>query len=244
MRHINKDNLFDFAFLNEDTLKIPIKGICVSFHGFTDATMFDESSEQARILGESGIAWLHPYYSVWGWMSENSQLFNEQVIDAAYDRLGADESIPLIISGGSMGGLTALNYLVRGKRRASACALNCPVTDMSEFYNHSISSRRAILSAHIEKDCPLDIIMRNFSPVNFADKLPNIPYFLIFGENDTHFVDYQMPPMEEKLKQYNRNYTLTVHPKMEHCDIRNHPKALKEYCDFIISAATDCKHMA
>ncbi len=236
MRHITKDNLFDFAFLNEDTLKPPLKGICVCFHGYTDDTRFEKSSEQARILGENGIAWVFPYYSVWGWMSENSQIFNEQVLDAVYDRLGADEDIPLIISGGSMGGLTALNYLVRGKRRATACALNCPVTDINIIYDCNVGARRAILSAHIEKDCPIDVIMRNFSPVNFADKLPHIPYFLIFGEKDTHFVDYQMPPMEEKLKQYGHNYTLTVHPKMEHCDIRNHPKALRQYCDFIISA--------
>lgn len=236
MKHINKDNLADFAFLNEDTLTLPLRGICVSFHGFTDATMFEKSSDQARILGESGIAWVFPYYSVWGWMSENSQEFNKQVIDAVYDKLQASDDIPLIISGGSMGGLTALNYLVRGKRRACACALNCPVTDMSEFYNSSIGSRRAILSAHIEKDCPLDIIMRNFSPINFADKLPRIPYFLIFGERDTHFIDYQLPPFEEKLKEYGHDYILTVHPEMEHCDIRNHPKALQEYCDFIISA--------
>jgi hypothetical protein len=90
MKYINTDNLLDYAFVNEDALVYPLRGICICFHGYTEATMYESSNDFARALGKRGIAWVFPYYSVWGWMSSNSQAFNEQVIDAAYERLGAD----------------------------------------------------------------------------------------------------------------------------------------------------------
>ena len=235
MHYINSSNLSDYAFLNEDTLVFPLKAVCICFHGYTDATMLDKSNNIARVLGKNGIAWVFPYYSVWAWMSKSSQIFNEQVIDAVYERLGADSSVPLIVSGGSMGGLTALNYLVYGKREAIGCAVNCPVTDMVRIFEDKPSFRRAILSAHIDNESPLDEILASYSPVRFAKKLPDIPYFLVFGESDTYFTQMQMPPLIEKLKELDLRHTLLVQPGMNHCDIEGHPEALRSFCDFIVS---------
>jgi len=239
MKYINADNLLDYAFVNEDALVYPLRGICICFHGYTDATMYESSNDFARALGERGIAWVFPYYSVWGWMSNNSQAFNEQVIDAAYERLGADESLPLIVSGGSMGGLTALNYLIYGKRRAKGCALNCPVTDLNKIFSDRRDFRRAILSAHIEKDEPLDDVMERYSPICFARDLPHIPYFLAFGGSDVYFCNTQMPPIIEQLKRCQLQYTLLTVPEMKHCDLDSHPKAQAAYREFIISLIED-----
>ena len=233
MKYINKDNLFDYAFLNTDTLKLPLRAVCVCFHGYTDATMFSASNEMARVLGERGIAWVHPYYSVWAWMSPSSCEFCEQVLDAVYEKLGADKSVPFIVSGGSMGGLTALNYLVYGKRKAVGCALNCPVTDMAKTFEDKPTFRRAILSAHIENPDPLDVVMRKYSPVRFAYRLPDIPYLFVYGERDEYFTNEQMPPMRAELDKYGTSYKLKVVPDMTHCDIDGHPDAFSEYCDFI-----------
>ena len=120
MNFINEDNLMDYAFINTDALIPPVKAVCVDFHGYTDGTMFSKSEGKAKVLGEQGIAWVFPYYSVWAWMSEASQAFNEQVLDAVYRKLGIPDTVPLIITGGSMGGLTALCYQVYGKRKAAA----------------------------------------------------------------------------------------------------------------------------
>lgn len=235
MKQIRPDNLLDYAFVNEDTLVRPLRGICVCFHGYTDATMYEKSDAFARTLGEKGVAWVFPYYSVWAWMSRNSQEFNEQVLDAVYERLGADESVPLIVSGGSMGGLTALNYLIYGKRKAIGCALNCPVTDMNKIFADQRDFRRAILSAHIEKDASLEEIMKTYSPVCFAESLPHIPYFFVFGQADTYFFNTQMPPMIEKLRQYKIKHTLLTVPGMKHCDLSHHPEAQDAFGDFIVS---------
>ncbi|MBQ9071436.1 MAG: hypothetical protein IJY23_08870 [Clostridia bacterium] len=237
MKYINRDNLFDYAFLNEDTLVYPVRAVCVCFHGYTDATIYDRSNEEARSLGERGIAWVFPYYSVWAWMSKSSQSFCEQVLDAVYDRLGIDEDVPLVVSGGSMGGLTALNYLVYGKRPAIACALNCPVTDMNRIFEDRRDFRRAILSAHIEEDGELSAIMEKYSPVRFADRLPKIPYFLVFGEDDPYFIKTQMPPIVERFKECGISHVLRLEPGMKHCDLVSHNEAFLAYCGFLICAA-------
>lgn len=236
MNYINKENLLDYAFLNEDTLKLPVRGICVCFHGYTDATMYEKSPWEAEYLGKNGIAWVFPYYSVWAWMSENSQIFNEQVLNAVYDRLGVDENVPLIISGGSMGGMTALNYLIRGKRRATACALNCAVTDLNRIFEDKRDFRRAMLSAHIEKDGEPGEIFRTYSPVCFAEQLPQIPYFLVYGEADTYFAQTQMPPFAELMKKHGLEHTLFLEKGMAHCDLAGHGEVYRQYCDFIIRA--------
>lgn len=234
MKYINKDNLCDYAFINEDTLVYPLRAICVCFHGYTDATMYKESTETAKILGKAGIAWVFPYYSVWAWMSKSSREFNEQVIDAAYERLSADESIPLIVSGGSMGGLTALNYLVYGKRSAIGCAVNCAVTDMEKIFSDRPDFRRAILSAHIEEDGELAVVLRKYSPAALCDKLPKIPYYFVYGESDVYFTENHMPPLIEIMEKENFSYKLCVKKGMKHCDIESHPDALMKYCNFII----------
>ena len=235
MKYINPNNLYDFAFLNEDTLVRPLKAVCICFHGFTDGSTFDKSGAEAKLLGEHGIAWVFPYYSVWAWMSPSSQEFNEQVLDAVYEKLGADETVPLIVSGGSMGGFTALNYLVHGRRKAIGCAANCPVTDFKRYFDDVPYGRRAVLSAHIENPAPLEDVLKMYSPVHCADKLPKVKYFFLFGGNDPYITDIYMPLITEKLDEYGHDYDVLVQPGMAHCDYGNHPAAFEAYCNFIIS---------
>lgn len=233
MTYINKDNLSDYAFLNTDTLKLPLKGICVCFHGYTDDTMFSESNAIAARLGQKGIAWVFPYYSVWGWLGKNALAFCEQVIDAVYDKLGADENTPFISSGGSMGGLTALMYCVLGKRKAVRCAAECPVTDMHKMFEDNYTMRRAILSAHIEKEGKLEDILKEHSPVYRAADMPKIPYFLLFGGKDTLITEKHYPPLYKAMEEQGHSVKVHIEEGMGHCETLNFEKALNAYCAFI-----------
>ena len=51
MKCIDQENLLDYAFLIEDTPQLPLRGICVCFHGYTDATMYEKSPKETEILG-------------------------------------------------------------------------------------------------------------------------------------------------------------------------------------------------
>jgi len=235
MQFINEENIFDYAFVNIDTLKRPVKAVCVDFHGYTDATIYSESPAKAKVLGEKGIAWIFPYYSVWAWMSRSSQEFNEQVLDVVYRKLQISDNTPLIITGGSMGGLTALCYLVYGKRKAVACAVNCPVTDMTKFFDMVPDARRAILSAHILDERPLKTILDKYSPINIIDKLPAIPYLLIYGEKDNLITKHFMSNMLKKMSDADHNVTHLLQQEMTHCDIDGHKEAFDAWCNFIIT---------
>ena len=239
MQFVCEENLSDYAFVNMDALKFPVKAVCVDFHGYTDATIFLESPPKAKILGEQGIAWVFPYYSVWAWMSRSSQKFNEQVLDAVYKKLRIPDMTPLIITGGSMGGLTSLCYLIYGKRKAAACAVNCPVTDMTKFFDIVPDARRAILSAHILEEKPFRAVLDSYSPVKLVDKLPTIPYLLIYGEKDERITKYFMPQFLERMKEKGHNVTYLLQKDMVHCDIDGHKKAFDIWCDFIV--ANGCK---
>lgn len=237
MKYITPENLSDFAFLNDDTLTLPLRGICVCFHGFTDSQTFQKSGELERYLGEKGIAWVWPYYDVWAWMSKNSCAFNEQVIDAVYEKLAAPEDIPLVICGGSMGGMTALNYVRNGKRKAVACAVNCPVLDIEHFYNEAHSLRRpAILQAHIEREESLEDIMKYYSPIYFAGELPKIPYYFVFGSLDHPGINDPIEAFDKKMSDLGHDYKLTIKEGMRHCAMSEHKDIFDEYHEFIINA--------
>jgi len=238
-QYITTENLSDYAFVNQDTLQYPLKGICVDFHGYTDSSTFTESPALARRLGEQNIAWVFPYYSVWGWSGTNSMEYWEQVLDAAFQKLGADENTPFVVSGGSMGGLNALNYLLYGKRPAVGCAANCPVTDLYGIFQDSPELRRSILSEHIDKPGDLEEILRQHSPVRVADMLPRIPYFFVFGERDAEITENHLPPLKEKMEELDLPHKILMVPDMFHCDLDNHPKAFDAYADAIIGFIRD-----
>ena len=236
MKYITPENLFDFAFVNTDCLKTPVRGVCVCFHGFTDDSTFDSSPEIARALGEAGIAWVYPYYSVWGWMGKESMEYCEQVLDAAWKLLGLEESTPLVASGGSMGGLTALMYCVKGKRPVIACAADSPVTDIWKYYDISAYSRRAILSAYIMEEGDLRALADGNSPLYNVYRLPDIPYFLLFGELDEHFMKEHMPSMVSAMEERGLRFTLWVEKGMGHCGTGDFPKAMAAYTEFILNS--------
>lgn len=237
MKYITSDNLYDYAFLNEDTLQKPVKGVCIYFHGFTDGTRYNESPFQAAELGANGIAWVFPYHSVWAWMSPTSQMFCEQVIDAVYEKLGIDDSVPLVVTGGSMGGMTALNYLLHGKRKAIACAANCPVLSVIGYFKQAKEARAAILSAHIEKDGNLEEILTDLSPAYFVEKLPKIPYFFVFGKNDpSPAINELIGELKEKLDKNAVNYKIEIREEMAHCNMNDFPDTRDRFVKFILKA--------
>lgn len=234
MKYITSDNLFDYAFLNEDSLQKPVKGVCIYFHGYTDGTRYKESPILGQKLGEQGIAWVFSYHSVWAWMSETSQQYCEQVLDAVYERLGIDESVPLVVTGGSMGGMTALNYLIHGKRKAIACAANCPVLSVKGYFEKSSETRAAILSAHIEKEGELMEILADLSPIYFTEKLPKIPYFFVFGKKDpTPAINEHIEELKEKLSKNAIHYKVEFREEMEHCNMKDFPDTIGRFIDFI-----------
>ena len=85
-----------------------IKAVVVSFHGL-NARYRTEASPADFALAESGILVIAPYYGPWSWMNRQARAFVDELLDHVFAEIGT-ENIPLIASGGSMGGLSALVY--------------------------------------------------------------------------------------------------------------------------------------
>lgn len=231
--YMNWDNLGDFAFVNTDTLKGEPKGIVLNLHGYTDGTMFDKSNAFAAKMGENGIVYVFPYHSVWAWMSKSSMAYIEEVLDTVYKHYGFDEKTPFVISGGSMGGMTAIMYGIFGKKKPIACTANCPVTDLEKMLSHDMT--RAIYSAFILEDKPFSECVKEHSPILNISKLPKIPYRIMLGEKDTAITASALK-FTEKMKQNGFDINTSVVAGMGHCNLADFAPEFNTYLQFIINA--------
>ncbi len=232
MKHMNWENIDYFAFINTDTLVGKPKGVVMDFHGFTDGTMFEKSNAFARYMGEKGILYVFPYYSVWAWMSKASLAYIEEVIDVVWEHYGFDEKTPFVAQGGSMGGMTAVMYCLYGNKKATACAMNCPVTDLEEVYLRR-HIRRAVYSAHILDERPIEECLVAYSPVRNVGKLPKIPYRAVYGSEDSTICEKMACEFEKAMLDAGHDYSRMTVDKMGHCNLYDFPEAFEKYLKFI-----------
>lgn len=232
MNFMNWENISDYAFVNTDSLKGEPRGIVMNLHGYTDASTFTKSNPYAAAMGEAGIVFVFPYYSVWAWMSKSSFAYLEEVLDVVYAHYGFDENTPFVVTGGSMGGMTAMMYSLYGNKKARACACNCPVTDLPRIFERGKDMRRAIYSAHNLDERPLSECLEANSPIHNAERLPNIPYYIAFGEKDLGITAEGME-FCKKMKELGRELSFDVVPEMGHCNLMQFPEYAKKYADFV-----------
>lgn len=233
MKTMTWDHIRDLAFLNTDALEGPPRGVVLNFHGYTDDTMFSQSDDFARRLGEQGILYIWPYYSVWAWMSRSAIAYIEELLDLVWEHFELDGKTPVVYSGGSMGGMTALMMSLIGKRRPIACACNCPATDLAwRFERHD--SRRAVTSAMIlDEGTPQEWISLR-SPQERAADLPHIPYYLLYAADDTAILPRERVAFLTAMADAGQSVETVLVPGMAHCDLASHPQAEADYQAFIL----------
>jgi pimeloyl-ACP methyl ester carboxylesterase len=76
--------------------------------------------------------------------------------------------------------------------------------------------------------------MKRYSPVDFYELMPKIPYYFVYGKSDAYFTENHMPQLIERMEKKKFSYELRIEEGMNHCDIESHPGAFMEYCKFII----------
>ena len=132
---ITIENLRNFAYCNNQICKKPIKGIAISFSGLGGASMFSEETEDGIRLAENGILFVVPYQNPWAWQNKQNVSYTDEIIDVLFKKYDLPDNLPIVSTGGSMGGLCALVYMVYAKRTPVACVANCPVCDLPyHFY--------------------------------------------------------------------------------------------------------------
>ena len=111
----------DCSWSNIEYISGSIRGVVVSFHGL-GAAIRQGGTELDLALAEKNILVVFPYYGPWSWMNRLSRQIVDELLERVWKDLALPEDLPLVSSGGSMGGCAALLYCRYGKRVPVAAA--------------------------------------------------------------------------------------------------------------------------
>ena len=235
MPYLTPETLSDYAFVNLDTLKRPIKGVIMNCHGFTDESTFTSSPRFARDLGEQGVVYIFPYYSPWAWCSDSTLSYMEQVLDTVFSMLSLPDDTPFMISGGSMGGMTAMLYSVYGRRAVRAVACNCPVCNLEAVMASSPHVRRSVFAAYAGSGREMEEEILRHNPLRQVEHMPNVPYLIVSGTADVAVPDPKHADlMKREMARLGRDATFLSVEGMVHCDLLSHEEPYLAYLQFVL----------
>ena len=178
------DALLDkLAWLSVEYVTPPISGIVLRFPGLGSTGMKADPDPYDLEWGQAGLLTVSAYQDPWGWMNSRVQRFVDDVVDAIRRRhqLGAD--VPLLSTGGSMGGHAALLYSLASRHRVAACLALWPVCDLPFHYTERVDLPRTMHHAFNSYE-NIDDALRAHSPLHRVSDLPDIPYLIVHGAKD------------------------------------------------------------
>ena len=173
---ITPENLRLFAYSNHAICAKPIRGLVVSFFGLGAAFMYDEDPADAVEFAKAGILYVVPYQNPWAWQNRQNVDYTDEIIDVLMDAFQLPRDLPIVSSGGSMGGLSALVYMVYAKRTPLACVTNCPVCDLPYHYTERTDLPRTLYSAFYHYEGSLQEALQSASPIDLVEKMPEASY--------------------------------------------------------------------
>lgn len=232
---ITAENLDKFAYTNENECPGPYKAVVLEFHGLGFSGMVRETPPLAQACTEQGVLYVFPYCGPWCWMNDTAVKIADAVVEAGFEKFKLPQDTPVISTGGSMGGLSALIYTRYAKRTPAACAANCPVCDLPFHFTERDDLPRTLYYAFAHYDCDFDEALKSASPLHQADKMPDVPYYIAHGDAD-QAVNKQRHS-DRFVAKMRKGHTITYDevPEMGHCDLKD--EALKRYRAFIFGFA-------
>lgn len=232
---INKQNVKQFAYVNDAVCKRPIRGIVLNFFGLNNTSTFSSDTAEGRFFGERGIVYITPYTNPWAWMNAQTVAFVDDVVAAVSERLGLDNDLPIVSSGESMGGQSALTYCVYAKRTPVSCVVNCPVCDTLYHYSERDDLPRTMYSALCTYEASLEQALRSVSPLHLADRMPHIEYCIFHCEADKAVnIRLHSDVFVAAMRRAGRNVLYHTVPNRGHCDLDENARKL--YAQYIADA--------
>lgn len=217
---ITYENLRNFAYSNDKIVKQPIKGIVLSFFGLNSSTMYEEDTPEGIFYAERGILYVVPYNNPWAWMNRQAVAYTDEVLDVLLDRYGLSDSLPIVSTGGSMGGLSALVYTRYAKRTPVACVANCPVCDLVYHYGERPDLPRTLYSAFYSYDGTLEQALRTASPLHLVPEMPKVTYHIFHCDQDQAVnINEHSERFVSAMREQGHNLTFDVVPGRGHCDL-------------------------
>lgn len=228
---ITYENLRYFAYSNDSLCTQPIRGIVVLFCGLGVDPMETPYVIEDQGYAEKGIIYLVPYQNPWSWMNRQTVELTDELLDVLFKKYDLPEDLPIVSTGLSMGGLSALTYMVYAKRTPVACVPNCPVCDLPYHYTERDDLPRTLYNAFGNYDCTLEEAMRLTSPMHLVDRMPKSAVYHIFHCEEDLAVNKQLhsDALVEKMRAEHKVYYYSV-PGRGHCDLTDEMHALFHSC--------------
>lgn len=230
---ITIENLRSFAYCNNHICSKPIKGIVIEFFGLGDVTMFHEDTVEGLKYAEKGNLYLAPYQNPWAWMNRQTVDYTDELIDVLLKEYHLPESLPIVSTGKSMGGLSALVYTAYAKRTPVACVANCPVCDLTYHFTERLDLPRTLYSAFGTYEGTMEDALRSASPLHLVDKMPIESKYYIFHCEEDKAVNKQKHSdrFVEKMHLKHQVEYYAV-PGKKHCDLTE--EMWEKYCECIL----------
>ncbi len=219
------ETLRQFAYSNDAICRKPPRGIVLSFYGLNGTTIYGEDPEIARELAQRGIILVYPYTDPWGWMNRQQVGYTDEIVAVLTARYG---DLPVVSTGGSMGGLAAITYCRYAARTPVACVANCPVCDLPYHFTERPDLPRTLYNAFYHEEGPIGEVLRTASPLHLADSLPRIPYRLFHCEEDRAVnLQKHSETFVAAMQAAGQDIRLVTVPGRGHCDLT--PEAWEQY---------------
>ena len=232
---INYENLRSFCYVNDAVCKKPIKGIAIYFFGLGSTVMFDNDCTEGEFYGENGILYVVPYNNPWAWMNNQAVAYTDEIIDVLIEKYNLDENIPIVSSGLSMGGQSALVYTAKSRRTPVACVTNCPVCDIVYHFTEREDLPRTLYSALFNEEGTLEEALMSISPLHLIDEMPKVKYHIFHCDADMAVnLDAHSGKLIAEFDKRGYDYTFDIIKGRGHCDLTLDMK--RKFADYIIKA--------
>lgn len=181
---MDMETIKQVAWVGDSYVMGGIRGVVLVFHGlgFTGRKT-DPSTEELSWARAGGLV-VHPYYGPWSWMNRQARAMVDELVDSIYAAFGLADTVPLISTGGSMGGCSALLYSRYAKRPIAGCLANVPACDVKVHYNERPDLPVTFMHAFAGYPESRESILAEHSPVDQVDQMPDVPYLIVAGDQD------------------------------------------------------------
>jgi len=173
-----------FAWLSTEYVKQPITGIILRFPGLGSVGLKSDPDPSDLEWGNAGAITVAPYQDPWGWMNPTVVTFIDDLVDAIRLRHQLGSEVPILSTGGSMGGHAALLYSMKSRHRVAACMALWPVCDLPFHYTERPDLPRTMHHAFGSYE-DVSAKLEQHSPLHQVKDMPDIPYLIVHGDKDT-----------------------------------------------------------
>ena len=174
----------EVAWIGQDYVQGKIRGVVLVFHGLGGGLKGGPSTEELEWARHGGLV-VHPYCGPWAWMNRSARRMVDELVDAIYAKYRLADSVPLISTGGSMGGHGCLLYTRYAQRPVRACFANFPVCDLNYHFHERPDLPPTIRqSLQWPPDDEFAALMTENSPICQVAAMPDIPYRIVHGDKD------------------------------------------------------------